>query len=375
MLKNTFNLRVRNYRFRIYPSKTQERTLLRWLETNRRVYNLCLEQRRTAWKEHQQNITTTQQQVWLKEAKRDNDCYREVHSQPLQEVIRRVDRAFQGFFRRVKTGDKPGYPRFKSRDRYKSLTYTQFGAGRGAMFKNNKLRLSKLGLVKIRLHREVPGTIKTATIKREASGKWYAVLSVEIALSPPETHPGVAAGVDVGLEKFAALSNGTTLDNPRYLRQSEKRLKQAQRRLSRKKKGSANRNKARVRVASLHEKVRNQRRDYLHKCSYRLARDYSLLAVEDLKVKNMVRNHKLAKSISDVGWGGFINMLGYKAEEAGSLVIKVDPKHTSQMCSDCGLLVPKELSERVHRCPHCGLVLDRDVNAARNILQKALKAA
>ena len=290
-------------------------------------------------------------------------------------MLFRVERAFAGFFRRVKNGETPGCPRFKGKGRYKSLTFTQFGDGLGASFRNGKLKLSKIGLVKIKLHRNIPGTVKTVNIKRGNTGKWHAVFAVETELEQIETHPGTAAGLDVGLDKFAVLSDGCTIENPRYLRKAEKRLKHAQRALSRKQKGSRNREKARLKVAKLHTKVRNQRRDFLHKESRRLVNVYKLIAVENLVVKNMVKNCHLAKSISDAGWGEFLAMLCYKAEEAGSRVVKVNPSGTSQECSQCGKTVSKDLSVRMHRCPHCGLVLDRDVNAARNILKRALEAA
>jgi putative transposase len=373
MSNDTYSLKViRNYKFRLYPNKEQERKLLRWLETCRRIYNTALVQRKEAWEKERRSVTRTEQQVWLKEAKKDNDYFKEVHSQVAQEVLFRVERAFAGFFRRVRNGETPGYPRFKGKGRYKSLTFTQFGDGLGASFQNGKLKLSKIGLVKIKLHRDIPGTVKTVTVKRDTIGKWYAVLAVETELNQPGTHPGTAAGLDVGLEKFATLSDGSAIENPRYLRKTEKRLKHAQRALSRKQKGSRNREKTRLKVAKLHTKVRNQRKDFLHKESRRLVNVYKMIAVEDLTVKNMVENHHLAKSISDAGWSEFLAMLCYKAEEAGSRVVKVNPSGTSQECSRCGTTVVKDLSVRVHRCPHCGLVLDRDVNAARNILKIAL---
>jgi putative transposase len=373
MSNDTYSLKViRNYKFRLYPNKEQERKLLRWLETCRRIYNTALAQRKEAWEKEKRSVTRTEQQVWLKEAKKDNDYFKEVHSQVAQEVLFRVERAFAGFFRRVRNGETPGYPRFKGKGRYKSLTFTQFGDGLGASFQNGKLKLSKIGLVKIKLHRDISGTVKTVTVKRDTIGKWYAVLAVETELNQPGTHPGTAAGLDVGLEKFATLSDGSAIENPRYLRKTEKRLKHAQRALSRKQKGSRNREKTRLKVAKLHTKVRNQRKDFLHKESRRLVNVYKMIAVEDLTVKNMVENHHLAKSISDAGWSEFLAMLCYKAEEAGSRVVKVNPSGTSQECSRCGTTVVKDLSVRVHRCPHCGLVLDRDVNAARNILKIAL---
>lgn len=363
---------VRNYRFRIYPNREQEQKLLAWLETCRWIYNTALAQRKEAWEKEKRSVSRIEQQVWLKQAKKTDERIREVHSQAAQEVLFRVDRAFAAFFRRVKNGETPGYPRFKGRGRYKSLTYTQFGKGKGASFQDGKLKLSKIGLVKIKLHREIPGIIKTVIIKRDAAGKWWAVFAVEIELSRQQTHTGPAVGLDVGLEKFAALSDGSIIENPRHLRKTEERLKRAQRELSRKEKGSRNRERVRRKLAKLHAKVGNQRMDFLHKQSRKLVNTYSLIAVEELNIKGMVKNHHLAKSISDAGWGEFISMLEYKAGEAGTKLVKVNPSGTSQKCSRCGMTVPKELSERVHCCPYCGLTLDRDVNAARNILKRAL---
>ncbi len=373
MSKGTSSLKaVRNYKFRIYPNREQEQKLLAWLETCRRIYNTALAQRKEAWEKENRSVSRSEQQVWLKEAKKENEYFRRVHSQVAQEVLFRVERAFVAFFRRVKNGEAPGYPRFKGKGRYKSLTFTQFGEGKGASFQDGKLKLSKIGLLKIKLHREIPGIIKTVIIKWDAVGRWWAVFAVEIELSRQQTHTGFSAGLDAGLEKFAVLSDGSIIENPRHLRKTEKRLKRAQRELSRKEKGSRNREKARQKLAKLHAKIHNQRRDFLHKQSRRLVETYGLIAVEKLNIKGMVKNHHLAKSISDAGWGEFMAMLEYKAAEAGTRLVKVNPSGTSQECSGCGMDVPKELSERVHCCPYCGLTLDRDVNAARNILKKAL---
>ncbi|KNZ70318.1 putative transposase [Thermincola ferriacetica] len=363
---------MRNYRFRIYPSREQEQKLLDWIETCRKIFNTAIAQRKESWEKEKRSLSRREQQVWLKEAKKENEYFRQVHSQVAQEVLFRVERAFAAFFRRVKNGETPGYPRFKGRGRYKSLTFTQFGEGKGASFQDGKLKLSKIGLVKIKLHRQIPSTVKTVIIKRDAVGRWWAVFAVEIELSQQQTHAGPAIGLDAGLEKFAALSDDSVIENPRHLRKTEERLKRAQRELSRKEKGSRNRERARRKLAKLHAKVRSQRMDFLHKQSRKLVNTYSLIAVEELNIKGMVKNHHLAKSISDAGWGEFISMLEYKAGEAGTKLVKVNPSGTSQECSRCGMTVPKELSERVHCCPYCGLTLDRDVNAARNILKRAL---
>lgn len=363
---------TRNYKFRLYPNKEQEFRLLCWLETCRWIYNTTLAQRKEAREREKRFVSRIEQQVWHKEAKKKEDRLREVHSQVAQEVLFRVERAFAAFFRRVKSGETPGYPRFKGRVRYKSITFTQLGESKGTSFQGGKLRLSKIGLVKIRLHREIPGNIKTVIVKRDATGKWWAVFAVEVGLAQPRTHMGPAVRLDVGLEKFAALSDGGAIENSRHLRKAEKQLKHAQRSLSRRKKGSRNREKARQKLARLHTKVCSQRWDFLYKQSRRLVNAYGLIAVEQLSVKGMVKNHRLAKSISDAGWSEFIAMLEYKAAEAGARLVRVNPSSTSQECSRCGMTVPKELSQRVHCCPYCGLVLDRDINAARNILRKAL---
>lgn len=371
MSSDTSSLKeMRNYKFRIYPNKEQVRKLNNWLETCRIIYNSALVDRKNHYARTGKGLTRTAQQVILKADKLKHPRVKEVHSQPAQEVLFRVERAFNNFFRRMRTGDKPGYPRYKGPGQYKSLTFTQFGDGRGASFQNDKLKLSKIGLVKINLHREIHGDIKICTIKREKSGKWYAILTVKEypVLYSPNYKP---IGIDVGIKEFAVLSNGESVPNPKHLRKSEKKLKTLQRNLSRKKKGSKNRAKAKLKLARLHEKIRNQRRDFHHKLSAQLTWKYGKIVVEDLEIANMVKNHNLAKSISDAGWGEFISMLTYKAESAGREVVKAPPHGTTQVCSRCGAVVKKDLSVRIHICPHCGLVLDRDHNAAINILHKA----
>lgn len=371
MSKSMFNLKeMRNYRFRLYPNKEQERKLTNWLATCRVLYNSAIADRKNYYGRNGKGLTRTQQQVILKADKTKHPQVKEVHSQPAQEVLFRAERAFNNFFRQVKAGEKPGYPRYKGRGQYNSLTFTQFGNGLGASFQNGKLKLSKIGLVKIDLHREICGEVKTCTIKREQSGKWYATLAVEeypVLYSSNQQ----SIGIDVGLKEFAVLSNGKPIPNPKHLQKSEKKLKTLQRSLSRKKKGSKNRSKAREKLARQHEKVKNQRKDFLHQISSQLVWKYGKIVVEDLQIQNMVKNHHLAKSISDAGWGECISMLSYKAESAGRRVEKVPPHGTTQECCRCGNTVKKGLSMRTHICPHCGLVLDRDHNAAINILQRA----
>lgn len=237
---------------------------------------------------------------------------------------------------------------------------------------NGKLYNKRLGEIDILLHRPIEGIIKQFIIKRQ-SKRWYAVFSVERQVVPSSLVMEHAIGIDVGLNKYAVLSNEMSFKNPKFLRQKEKQLKKAQRNLSKKKKGSANYKKQVERIHNLHEKVANQRKDFLHKLSYRLTQMYSVICMENLDIRNMVRNRKVSKSISDAGWGAFCRMLSYKCEKFGGLLVKVDPAYTSQDCSGCGNRVKKSLSIRTHICAKCGTVLDRDYNASLNILRKGLE--
>ncbi len=362
-----YNIPMKAYKYRLYPTKKQTQTLTNTLEACRVLYNCALEQRRIAYKQFRVSLRRLDQQAELLEIKEYYPVYKKIYSQVLQEIILRVDISFQNFFRRVKSGDKPGYPRYKGQGWYDSFTYPQSGFSLSANSKGNqKLKLSKIGDIKVKLHRPIQGNIKTCTIKRELNN-WYVCFACEVESEIlPKTNKSI--GVDVGLEKFAALSDGIIIENPRYLRESEVKLKHEQRSLSRKKKGSNSRKKQRERVAKLHRKIRNQRNDFLHKESKKLVDNYDVIVLEDLQIKNMIKNHHLAKSISDASWNKFIQYTSYKAESAGKKVILVNPRNTSQICSNCGLTVKKSLSMRVHKCS-CGLILDRDINAAINILR------
>ena len=358
---------MKTYKYRLYPTKQQSEKLASTLESCRVLYNCALEQRKTAYKQFGISVNYNSQSDELKEIKKYFPEYKQIYSQVLQNVLIRLNKAFQNFFRRVKFGDKPGYPRFKGYGWYDSFTYPQSGFSLSDNSKGyQRLKLSKIGNIKVKLHRCIKGTIKTCTIKREVD-KWYVCFSCEVKPEYlPKTNKSV--GIDVGLEKFATLSNGTMVENPRFLRESEAKLKCEQRRLSRKKKGSNSRKKQRTKVAKIHHKIKNQRNDFLHKESNKLVNNYDTIVFEDLRIKNMVKNHKLAKSISDASWSKFIEYTTYKAESAGKKVILVNPQNTSQICSGCGLIVKKSLSVRTHMCS-CGLVLDRDINAAINILR------
>jgi len=360
-------LKTRAYKYRLYPTKKQTQKLEWTLNMCRILYNSGLLDRRNHYEQTSKALSRIKQQETLKGDKQRVESLQEIHSQVLQEVLFRVERAFQGFFRRLREKEgQAGYPRFKGEGRYDSITYPQQP---GFAITPQGLKLSKIGTIKIKMHRPIRGTIKTCTIKREVD-RWYVCFSV--AYEPTQRPVSdKAIGIDVGISSFATLSNGEVIDNPKHLIQAEKKLVQKQRELSKKKISSANRKRARIVVAKLHRKVRNQRSDFQHKVSGQLIDSYGFIAVEDLNIGGMVKNHHLAKSIADAGWGQFLGYLQYKAEDAGVQIEKVAPHHTSVNCSVCGKAVPKTLAQRIHSCPFCKVVLDRDHNAAQNILLKS----
>ncbi|MBT9164811.1 MAG: hypothetical protein DDT23_00818 [candidate division WS2 bacterium] len=355
----------KTFKYRLLPTKKQLQKLNWTLDKCRILYNSCLLDRKNRYEQTGKGLTRIKQQGILRVDKKIISSLKEVHSQVLQDVLFRVDRAFQNFFRRVKAGEKPGYPRFKNEGRYDSFCYPQSG------FKITEqgLKLSKIGTLKIKLHRQPVGTIKTCVIKREID-KWYVCFSVEYE-PVKRLIPAQSIGIDVGIKSFAVLSDGTVIDNPKHLCKSEQKLISLQRQLSKKKKKSCNRKKARKIVAKLHCKVCNKRSDFHHKVSRKLVNNFGFVAVEDLNIKGMVKNHRLAKHISDAGWGQFLSYLQYKAAEASVVVEKVSPHYTSINCSVCGEPVPKTLAQRIHSCPFCETVMDRDHNAAQNILLKS----
>ncbi len=358
---------MKAYKFKFRrPSKAFVAKCESALEVCRELYNAALQERIGAWKLCRKSVSFAEQCAQLPEIKPLRPDVTAVHSQVLQATLRRLQRSLENFFRRVKAGDaKAGFPRFKSRLRFDSFTYSQSGF----RIEGDKLYLAKIGSCRIRLSREILGAIKTCTIKREADG-WHIILTAETEAKPlPKT--GATVGLDVGLENFATLSNGEAIPNPRYLQKAEKRLKTAQRSVSRKKRRGANRRKAVQLLARQHLKVKRQRQDFAHKTSLDLLRRFDEIAVEDLNIKGMVKNHHLAKSISDAAWGTFIQTLEAKAEEAAKRVWKVPAPYTSQECSGCGHRMRKTLAQREHRCSECGLHLHRDHNAAINIKGRA----
>ena len=296
---------------------------------------------------------------------------KEVYSQVLQNAADRISKSFKNFYRRVKDKrcKQKGFPRFKTK--VCSITYPQSGF---KFLSDKKLHLSKIGNIPIKLHRIPKGIIKTLTIKINKANQWFACFSCESnkpnSSKKEEIHknPDSYAGIDVGINNFAALSDGNIITNPRFLVNSENKLKKLQRMLSKKKKGSKNRLKAKLKLAKFHIKIANQRNDFLHKISSNIANKYSIIKAEALNIKNMVKNHHLAKHINDASWNSFIQMLSYKAVKCGGQLIKVVSRNTSKTCSNCGNEQEMPLSKREFICNDCGFACDRDINAAINIL-------
>jgi putative transposase len=360
---------MKTFKYRLQPTKSQRNKLLQTLETCRWIYNETLATRKNAWEQEKKSVSLYDTNKMLTIWKQEQPALREVFSQVLQNVQQRVDLAFKAFFRRVKNGEKAGYPRFRGYGWYDSFTFKQFGFE----LLENGLLLSKIGAIKIILHRPIAGKIKTLTIQRDAVGNWYACFACEVE---PEPLPfnDLTIGIDVGLACFAKFSYGDGIDNPRFFRRDEKELAKAQRKLSKAEKGTPERAKRRKAVQHIHQRIANRRRDFAHQKSRELVDAFGFMAFEDLRIKNMLQNHCLAKSISDAAWSQLIQYTTYKAVNAGRVVVLVEPRNTSKQCSCCGAIVEKSLDVRVHACPVCGLVMHRDQNAAINILRLGLES-
>jgi putative transposase len=353
-------------KYKLTPTPEQERELERVLALCRQLYNSALEQRITAWQRCRVSLSRYQQEAELKDIRAAFPEYAALHSHVLQDVLARLDTTYQAFFRRVQRGEKAGFPRYKGCDRFHSFTYKEYG--NGARLDNGFLVLSKVGRLVVRWSRPIEGTPKTVTVCREADG-WYVAFSCADVPVKPLPRTGEETGIDLGLESFATLADGESIANPRIFRVAERHLRRAQRRVSRRVKGSRRRRKAVHLLARAHQRVRRARVDYHHKTARSLVRRYDTIYHEDRQTANMLKSHHLAKSISDAGWSGFLSILSCTAAEAGKTVVGVPPAYTSQACSGCGVLVCKGLSVRWHLCPACGTSLHRDHNAARNIVR------
>jgi putative transposase len=360
-----------SYRYRLNPTKAQRTALEGVLDACRWVYNKTLATRKEAWEQRQESVSLYDTVKMLPAWKAEHEWLGCAYSATLQEVCKRVDLAFHAFFRRVKAHENPGYPRFKGKGWYDSFTFPQYESG--WRLEGDRLRIFKVGNVKIKLHRPIDGEIKTLTIRRDTLGNWYACFSCEVEWIAPEPSPYVV-GVDMGLEKFVTLSTDIMIDNPRFFRRDEKALAKAQRRLSTLPKGTKERNKTKRVVQHIHARIANRRKDFAHKLSRYLTDVFQVICFEDLNTKGMMQLHTLAKSIGDAAWHQLIQYTTYKAESADRTVVLVDPRYTSQDCSGCGNRQKKALSERVHRCGVCNLEMDRDLNASLNILSRGLAA-
>lgn len=354
---------------RLYPSKSQERALIRYLDASRRVYNHALEWRIKAWKRRGESITYNQQTAHLTRWRANSEFIRMVPFTVCREALKRLDKAYKAFLRRCKYGDaKKGHPRFKSWRRWDSFEILQTGN----YVKDGKITVPKLGPIRCRNLRPIVGIIKCLRVVRRGT-RWLAQLTIDDGRTPPPLKPVKrTVGLDVGLKNFVVDSTGISIPAPRFFRELEQKLKSRSRAVSRKRKGGRNRYKAVIRLRRVHQRIADSRSDFTHKLSKLYAGSYDAICVEKLTIKNMVRG-RLAKSILDAAWGQFLQRLNYKAEGAGVHFVEVDPRGTSQECSQCHETVKKDLSVRVHDCPHCGLVLDRDLNAARNILARGLE--
>jgi len=354
----------KSFKFRIYPTKSQVEKLEMTLDLCRELYNAALQERRDAWKLNRISVSYFDQQNQLPEIKKFRNDLKGVHSQILQDVLKRVDKTYKSYFERKQKGIKAGCPHFKGENRFNSFCYAQSGFS----LDENKLTLSKIGKVKIKLSRDVIGKVKTCTIKSEAE-KWFVIFSVEtFAEVLPKTNKQI--GIDAGIESFMTLSDGTQIENFRFYESAQKKIRLAQRRVSRREKYSNRWKKVQAQVSIIHAKIKNQRNDFQHKVSTQLVKYFDLIAIEKLNVLGMSKGI-LSKQITDVAWSGFFEMLRYKAECADKKLIEVNPSGTSQICI-CGEKVEKTLKIRTHHCDKCGYENHRDIVSAQVILKLGL---
>ncbi|HEY7091670.1 MAG TPA: transposase [Ktedonobacterales bacterium] len=360
----------RAFKYRLYPTAKQEQMLVEMLETHRHLYNRALAERKTAWDERQESVTYGQQSAHLKDGRTTNLYLAHTNFSSCQATLRRLDRAFQAFFRRVKNGETPGYPRFKGWSRFDTVEFPSYGDG--CKLEGTLVYFQYIGQIKVKLHRPVEGTIKTISFKREADG-WHVVFSCELPDVEVAPSQMPATGIDLGLKAFLVTADGRKIPPPRYYRKAQAALRCSQRAVSRKQKGSKRRKNAVARLAKQHLHIANQRRNFHHQVARRLVSDYGMIAHEALNILGIARS-SLAKSTHDVGWGRFLGILHSKAEGAGVRVIVVPAANTTQQCSACGSLPAapeqrKTLRDRVHHCPSCGYTADRDLNAAQNVFR------
>ena len=369
----------RTYKYRLYPTVKQQKIIDHQLHLLRKIYNKFLKQRIDLYEKKGVSINYYDQKKQLPLIKKNKPEYADIYAQSLQSQVQILDKAFQNFFRRVKKGETPGFPRFKGKDRINSIHYPQ----QGFKIVDGKLKLSKIGHIKLKQHREINGIIKTCTITKTKSNKYYVCFVIEKEITIKETKIEKAVGVDMGLELFAQLSDGLTIQNPRILKKYKTKLLKASRNLSKKKNGSKNKEKAKKRVAKIHEKVVNTRLDFMHNQANLLIKNYDLVGIEKLLIPNMTKSSKgtlenpgkmvkqksgLNRSILDASWGKFFEILIYKAEEANKIIQEVNPQYTSQKCSSCGFVFSENReSQSIFNCKNCGFQINADLNASKNI--------
>ncbi len=353
----------RTFKYKIIPIANTEQMALRWLDLCRNLYNCSLEAKISNWRDGR-SISCFDQQKELPEIKKSFPEYSEVYADVLQDVLRRLDKSYQNFFRRAKMKNgKAGFPRFKGQNWFRSFTYSQ----KGFKIIGNRLICSKLGAFKIRLHRPIEGMIKTCTIIRRNTGEWFVCFSCDGIEQKPLPKIGRKVGIDLGLRHFAVDSDGKITEAPKFFKAQEKYIRRCQRALARKKKGSKNREKARIKLAKAYEKITNQRRDFAHKFANYYVENYDHICVEDLHVKDMMRNKFVSKPLSYAALGMILQLLAYKAESADRILERKNPSRTSMTCSACGHEQEMLLRRRVFRCGKCGVKKCRDGNAAINI--------
>ena len=367
----------RSYKYRLWTTQKQEALLAETLESHRQLYNACLAERKERWEKDKVSVSMRDQQKRFRAIRKSVYFYQWLNSHSAEKTIERVDLAFQAFFRRCKAGEEPGYPHFRRRDRYDSIPFGSYP--NGIKLTGDRLYVQHIGVIRVMLHRPVEGKIKTAVLRRTAR-KWYVAFSCDLGdlQIDPSTKPAV--GIDLGLSRFYTTSDDARAENPRFLKEELPELRRAQRSVSRKKlvvvdgrkRSSSHRRQAVRCVQKLHTRVANVRKEYHYQRALELVEKFGLIAVEDLKVHELVTDNRYARAISDAGWRQFLTILKQEAEMRGVQVVEVDPRGTTQECSGCHAVVPKDIRVRRHQCPQCGLDIDRDHNAARNILARAV---
>jgi len=362
----------KTFKYRLRPTAAQCTALQLQLNACRWIYNKTLEVRRDAWNNEQKSLSRYDTNKSLTQWKQENEWLKNGHAQAMQDAQKRVDLAFRAFFRRVKANEKPGYPRFRGAQRYNSFTYPQ-EKGNWRFLENGRLRLSKIGDVEIVLHRPLEGERKTLTIRRDRVGNWYACFSCIVEPKPLLATDKVV-GIDLGLTTFAVFSDSKEIKRERWMKQDAGDIARIQRKKEKLPKGSPERYKAVHALQHAYQRQTNRRNNFAHQESRKLVNEYQFIAFEDLDIADMQSNGNkvINQGIADVAWGQFIQFTMYKAECAGRGVVLVDPRNTTQICSSCGEIVPKDLHIRKHECPHCGLKISRDYNAALNILARGL---